>query len=65
MLTGERLAELERAAAECIETGHPEWVLAVRADELAVMCRTTRWAALRAAYLQRAERKREVNANDC
>ena len=58
-LTSERLAELERASANCEWRGHPEWVLAVRADELAVMCRTTRWAALLARRLRMAEKRHD------
>lgn len=52
MLTGERLAELERAATNCVQRGHPEWVLDVRADDLAALCRATRWAALLARRLR-------------
>jgi hypothetical protein len=43
MLTEERLAELERAAARCVEGGHPDWVQSLRADELAELCRAARY----------------------
>lgn len=59
MLTGERLAELERASANCVRRGHPEWVLDVRADELAALCRATRLAALLARRLRMAEKRRK------
>jgi len=59
MLTGERLAELERASANCVRRGHPEWVLDVRADELAALCRATRLAALLARRLRMAEKIRK------
>jgi len=42
-MTKERLAELERAAARCVDSGHPEWAQSLRADELAELCRAVRW----------------------
>lgn len=42
-MTEERLAELERAAARCVEGGHPDWVQSLRADELAELCRAARY----------------------
>ena len=56
-LTSERLAELERASANCVRRGHPEWVLDVRADELAALCRATRLAALLAKRCRALEGK--------
>ena len=42
MITLARLGELERAAAGCCESGHPDWVQHLRADELGDLCELAR-----------------------
>lgn len=60
MLTEERLAELERAAATGLDerrAGHRDMVLSVRADELLALCWAARWAALLARRCRALESK--------
>ena len=66
MLTIARLEELERAAARCIESAHPEWVLSLTAGELAELCAATRYGHDNGTWvrLRREEQADAVPAAD-